>query len=469
MRVKELTDALLYIEDELDLLNQTISGVFFWERMRSPVQRCVFQAAGLLEAAHPRGKSRFADASRLLLHTLQNVLHKNPLFSPQSEILFVGSARRRLQEDGKWWDIYCDPVIEALKRSYVLIEFPYLFAHRKPAKTESLRYLDFLYGSSAIQRAVLVDSVFLKRSEKQLLQRIQMQIMAQCGVGVDLENMVKRDLILRRSRFPYYSRILQKVEPKLVVLVCSYGKETFIEACQSSGVPVIELQHGMISQGELSYSYPGPAKTKRTFPDYLFTFGDFWKESVEFPISKQQIASVGYPFLEQEAQKHVAAVKKDQLLFVSQKPIGKKLSRFAVELSCTKKLPWSIVYKLHPAECDHWQKLYPWLARSGIQVIDSDVPSLYRLFAESKAQIGVSSAAIFEGLFFGLKTYLLRLPTVEYMRHLVDNGYATVVDSADDYLTESLSQNPHGYDVEYFFKPGALENMKAAVDRILTS
>jgi hypothetical protein len=198
-------------------------------------------------------------------------------------------------------------------------------------------------------------------------------------------------------------------------------------------------------------------------------FGDFWKESVEFPISKQQVISVGYPFLEREVKNHAAALKKDQLLFISQRTVGKDLSRFAVELSNARKPPWSIIYKLHPAEYDHWQKRYPWLARSGIEVIDNDTVPLHRLFAASKAQIGVNSAAIFEGLFFGLRTYLLNRPEVEYMKDLIENGLATVINSVDDLYNDSLAEKPFDINSEYFFEPNALENMRTVVDRLLAS
>ena len=469
MPLKELTEALLRIEDELDLLNQTISGFFFWERVRFPVQRCVFHAAGLSEAPNPRTRRWLADGTRMVLSALQNTVIRNPMFSPHCELLFMGSRRRILREDGKWWDIYCDPVIESLARSYVCLEFPYLFAHLRPAKTENLRYLDFLHCSSVVQRMLLTKMISLTRGEKQLLQQVQAQIMAQCGVRVDLESMIKRDLITRRSHLLYYQHILQKIKPEIAIVICSYGKETFIEACKNSGITVVELQHGIISRNELSYSYPGPSRTKRTFPDYLLVFGDYWKESVEFPISKQQVISVGYPFLEIEVQRHDAALKKDQLLFISQGTVGKELSRFAVELSNARKLPWGIVYKLHPAEYGHWQKRYPWLASSGIEVIDNDAVPLHRLFAESKAQIGVNSAAIFEGLFFGLRTYLLNLPEVEYMEDLVGYGLATVINSVDDLFNDSLRENAFDINIEYFFRPNALENIRTVFDRLLAS
>jgi hypothetical protein len=172
-------------------------------------------------------------------------------------------------------------------------------------------------------------------------------------------------------------------------------------------IPVIELQHGTIHKYHFAYSFPGSRRTKRTFPDYLFTFGDFWKKCVEFPIKKDCIFSVGYPFLEKEAAKYFEVIKKNQILFISQGSSGKELSKFAVDVTNYSDLNYNVVYKLHPGEYHRWKREYPWLykERDKIKIVEESIP-LYRLMAESKTQVGVSSTAIYEGLYFGLNTYI---------------------------------------------------------------
>lgn len=54
--------------------------------------------------------------------------------------------------------------------------------------------------------------------------------------------------------------------------------------------------------------------------------------------------------------------KKNTILFISQKPIGRDLSKFAVALLDKlkgEKEEYRIIYKLHPAECPSWEEDLP--------------------------------------------------------------------------------------------------------------
>jgi len=125
-----------------------------------------------------------------------------------------------------------------------------------------------------------------------------------------------------------------------------------------------------------------------------------------------------------------------------------------------------IVYKLHPDEYSNWAERYPWLARSGVDVVGQGGRSLYELFATSTVQVGVSSTALYEGLAFGLDTYLVPMPTVEWLSPLVARAEAAVVDSAESLATclgdpPEFDAQPHKY-----FEPNALENVANTLEAI---
>jgi len=470
MTFKSITRAFLRMEEDLDLFDQRIDGVYFWERIRFPLHHQILESTGIIGRAHTKLERTVANRSRSALRSLKNVFVKNPYLASKSELLFLGSSRRKLGEDGKWWDIYCDPIIQHLDGSYTYLESAYLNGHLTPAKTENIRYLDLPLYLAAARRKFNLVRLSLTGSERDLLKNIQERIAARFNVTIDLEEVVQRNLFIRKSVLPAYQTLLERVSPKLVFVVCSYGRETFIEACKTMEIPVVELQHGVIGQYKLAYSFPGSKRAKRTFPDYLFSFGDFWKTSVEYPISKDRIYSVGYPYLENEARRYSGIEKRDQLLFISQGTIGKEMAKFAVELSEREDFPLGIVYKLHPGEYARWRKEYPWLAEADIQVVDDDHIPLYKLFAESRIQIGVNSTAIFEGLNFGLKTILLNLPGVEYMDQLVKEQIARVVSSPEE-LAERIWAEGAAPQIqtERFFKPDSLNNIKQAMDELLST
>jgi len=166
------------------------------------------------------------------------------------------------------------------------------------------------------------------------------------------------------------------------------------------------------------------------------------------------VIPVGYPYLEQAAHSYDGVETTDQLLFISQGTIGEQLSKFAVAVDQHPEISSEVVYKLHPGEYDRWRTEYPWLVDSDIEVVDSSEPALYRLFAESNGQVGVYSTAIYEGLQFGLETYLYDCEEGETLQPLLDDGVATLVSSVEQ-LVSAFDNGSGEFDRERYFATDA--------------
>ncbi|WP_206538427.1 hypothetical protein [Natronorubrum sulfidifaciens] len=274
--------------------------------------------------------------------------------------------------------------------------------------------------------------------------------------------MARETLHVRRTTLPLYRRLLERVNPELAVVVVSYGREPFIEACKEQDIPVVELQHGVIHEHHFGYLYSGP-RTKETFPDYLLTFGDFWKDSFEFPIPDDRVVSVGYPYLEESVDKYDDVNTRDQLLFISQGTIGEQLSKFAMEVEQHPEIDHEIVYKLHPGEYDRWEDEYPWLLEADFEIVDSSEPPLYKLFSESNVQVGVGSTAVYEGLCFNLETFVYENSSV--LQPLVDEGSAAVVSTADE-LASALGNKSRSFNRDYYFTPKATQRACETIQRL---
>lgn len=455
------------------MFDKKIDEVYFWERIRFSVHAQIFNSLGLSGYVHVTNKKTILNKLFFALRLLKSFFLKNPLFSKPTKIVFFGHPRRKFLEDKKWWDIYCDPIIEKLKKKdYLYLELPYLLNHLRPAKTENLRYLDFINLQSAILRKFGLIKIRLSKQEKIFIKKFQEKIEEDFNINIDLLSIIVNDLSVRKSRISIYRKLLKKLSPEIVILVVSHGQETAIEICKEFGIPTIELQHGVISKYHFGYSFPGEKRKKRTFPDYLFTFGDFWKNGIDFPIKKDHIFSIGYPYLEKESNKYSNTIKKNQILFISQRTIGKELSKFAVEVSGHKKIGYNFIYKLHPREYNHWKKEYPWLSEGNdegkIKVIENDTPSLYELMAESKIQVGVYSTAIYEGLNFGLKTYLLNVLGIEYMNFLLVSGGAKKVSTSNEFVKKIKKDKINGeIEKEYFFRKESIENFFKVLESII--
>jgi hypothetical protein len=465
MELGEIYERFLSLEDELDLFEKKVDNVAFWERVRASVFLTMFEMIVRSEAIMPVPGMRRRKLMRLFTSIFK--VHRNPFLSRERDVLFVGSPRRLLQSDGRWWDIYTDPIIERLDTSYVSVENQYLQKHSKPAKTSNLKYMDFLDFWAYIKQKKPFGSFSLTGEERSLLKSISEEFENRFQTDMDIEEITVGVLKRRRAALPLFIRLLRRVKPKIVIIVVSYGKEDLVEACRALSIPVIELQHGVISRFHPGYSYP---VVKKLFPDYLLTFGDYWLDSAEFPLDRDRIRSVGYPYLENQKAKLRNVEKKRQAVIISQERIGLHLSRFAVELSEAKEFDYNIVYKLHPREAARWKESYPWLVDANLKVVDDPSVSLYKLFAESSIQIGVFSTAIYEGLSFGLQTYLVDLPGVAYFEQLIQTQVVTKVSSVDDFLEKlKLQTDMSLFESEHFFKSNAIANIIQELKRIMNA
>jgi hypothetical protein len=219
-------------------------------------------------------------------------------------------------------------------------------------------------------------------------------------------------------------------KPKNIFMVCSYGKEPIVMAAKRLRIPVVELQHGVVTNYHLGYSV-APGQHKLSFPDYFLTFGDYWVNSVNYSIDDNNIIPIGYPYFTREIQNYRGVEKKNQIIFISQGTIGKKLSELAIKFAHEVNSSVEVVYKLHPGEYDRWKIEYKGLFESQehgvLSVIDGEYPSLYQLLAESTWQVGVNSTVLFEGLGLKCRTIIVELPGHEHMDQLILENKALLI------------------------------------------
>ena len=98
------------------------------------------------------------------------------------------------------------------------------------------------------------------------------------------------------------------------------------------------------------------------------------------------------------------------------------------------------------------------------KVIDNSKTPLYKLFAQSKYQVGAFSTAIYEGLMFNCKTFIVDVPGVEYLDDLVEKNYVFKISDIDD-LSDNLNKfKPTEYDKNFFFKNLDKELLKRVID-----
>ena len=456
------------LERSHDVFNMTVDGIAPWELARFEVARSLRRELTGGGAIHdtPEGMAAMLQAGKL---ALKNLLQRNPYRAAPADICVVGHPRRQRGPDGRWWDIYCDPLFADSDYEVAHFEFSDFLTHRRPPKTPDLRYLD-LIDIPGIAAAEL--PVPLSRRLQQTVEQfasVESAIEADFGVHVNVQQFVAGELRRRAVLRPLYDRLLRRVDPELLVLVVNYGRgmKILIEVAKALQIPVIELQHGVINASHPGYDHPVNVEAD-LFPDWLWTFGSFWATQAEIPISAGRVHPVGFPWLERQFERHAAVRTRDQLLFISQSRVGEALSRLAVACAADTRISDVVIYKLHPDEANRWRERYPWLRHSGVTVIDGQSPSLHELFAQSRAQVGVGSTAVYEGLCFDLETYVYDIGGARTLMPLVDAGAAEVIDSVDA-LAAQLGRGAGSFDREYYFAADALPRMRETLERLMAS
>lgn len=454
--MSKISEWIIDFERDENPFSLKVKEVYIWERIRHKVRAVINKKTKNKTSAYEKDWSLWGLSKTLYRYACNTVSLKN-WHPPPSRLFFVGHQRRKIEEDGKWWDIYCDPIHDVCDISYVHYEFPYRTAHKSPAKTRELRKLDSI---NLMKNIPFVGRFSLNKEEKKVISDWNSKINKAFNIRLNLKKMIQESLKERISGIKVYNYLIDKVEPDAFILTVSYGKETLIEVCKSRNIPVVELQHGYIDSTHLGYSFPSNRR-KEMFPDYLLTFGEHWHDGINFPIPDSRLIPVGFPYLDSKLSKYSKkSEREDNIIFISQPTIGEELSKLASKVANSTQESKSVVYKLHPHEYENWRERYPWLIKSKCTVVDNDMPHLYDLFARSNFQVGVNSTALYEGLAFGLTTLLYGDSDTKIADDLKEIGRAQVVYGCDDVLSAIDSYTePFSYPVERVFRSGSQERM----------
>ncbi len=452
------------LEQDYYLFSRKIDGASLWQLIRFPVFNRIAYPDSYTSKLGRDSPSSF-DRFRFFLSAALRI-DQNPIFSGESEALFLAHPRRMLMPDEKWWDLYTDYILEEIAISFAVIERQMDAKHRRPAKTSNLFYLDSLDLLEYLSSKFDLVNVTLSDEEQQLISDLEGEILERFSQAIDLRSLVLSILRIRRIRRPYYKAMLTRMKPKVVIVISSYNELTFIEVAKDMGIPVVELQHGMISIYHTGYSFPQEFHEYVIAPDYLFTFGEYWNSAANYAIDDDRIMSMGFPFAESQMKK-IKAKAKDEILFISQWTTGQEIASYAVELSKMPSVEQEIVLKLHPRDCDNWRKRYPQLAESEIRVVDDARVSLYGLFAESSCVVGVYSTAVIEAILFGMNAYLLDIRGIENVSHLIDAGLAKKVSTPEELLNAIECQDrTTSLDKNRFLRPGGSKRIARELEMI---
>lgn len=447
-------------EKESGIFKATMSDIIPWEYIRFTTYLEIMERDKIYNQTTYFKKSRLRKFKKLLgLFQLLKLRRK--------KFWFFGIPRRKLMKE-LWVDIYSDYYYEEVKEDALFFEYSYNDTHLRPIKHREVVYLDFIEFLLIAIKACLLKNKATDDNES--YESYENSFYQKFAFKLDFKSRFIQVWRTQKAHDLLWGFLIRLLRPQCVFLGCSYGKEALIATLKKNGIQVVEFQHGAISPYHYGYSFYADYAAKKTFPDYFLAFGDFWRQRINFPIDREHIVPVGFPYFEERIRYEASDQQgKKTILVLSQGRIGKYLYEFCKELVESDKFKEYIIqFKLHPGEVDSWEERYP-LKNERFQVIADAKKELYQLMEESNVVIGVYSTALYEAYCLNRPVYVLSSSAgIENVGPAIEEGlFVEISNSAD--LWNSLSSDKTDLNCEYIIASNWKSNFHEFLKNIIES
>lgn len=249
-------------------------------------------------------------------------------------------------------------------------------------------------------------------------------------------------------------RLIAVRRPAAVFVLCGY--QPFVpmqRAIKAAGIPLIELQHGLIHESHPGYALDGGASADHV-PDHLVVFGQRFAEIAEeaCPYWRGRTSVGGHPWLrEKRANTRPVHDRHDVILFSQpEQPVREGLRALALALAPQLPSGMRVVIKPHPRESD--SDAY-WGAITGDRIALAPFRAdSYALLRDCRAAVSVYSTIALEAPAFGCPSVVLRSPFwTDDIRAMVDRGALLAADGAHDVLAALNASSDGASDADALF------------------
>jgi hypothetical protein len=239
---------------------------------------------------------------------------------------------------------------------------------------------------------------------------------------------------------------LQRARPEAVFVVCGYQPFIpFQRAVRAAGIPLIELQHGVIHDSHPGYIFDASGEQPH-FPDHLVTFGRHFGELLdrESPRWRDRWSVGGHPWLKRHVEHARSAGQERRLCLVfsqNEPAVREQLRALLPELRALLPGWMTLTIKPHPRETDHGEFWAPALAH-GIELA-RHTDDTYSLLGRCRLALSVFSTVAIEAPAFGCPSVVLESPYWnEDIRQLVAQGTLIAARTATEVVAALEHQAP---------------------------
>lgn len=242
--------------------------------------------------------------------------------------------------------------------------------------------------------------------------------------------------------------LIARLRPKAVFVLCAYGSMIPLQrAVRAAGIPLIELQHGVIHESHPGYVFDRHL-TRDHRPDHLVVFGEHFGQLIDrvSPGFDARWSVGGHPWLRRARAQAGAAAgpqpRAQPVVVFGQydPPVQALLTTLVPALRGLLPAEIPLIYKPHPRE--PMDTLGPHLGAAGV-TLAGHTDDTYALLARCRASITVYSTVAIEALAFACQSLVVRSPFwSDDITSLVAEGMLTPVSDAADIARAVQSEPP---------------------------
>ncbi|MFZ5755216.1 MAG: hypothetical protein ACOY3J_13405, partial [Bacillota bacterium] len=437
--IQDISRIIIEIEDKHKLFDIYINGIPFWWFVRVKLINMLYRQSNHIAVSAGTAE---ALSTRELLLKLKDSFHLN--ITRQHRVLAVStsSARREIVE-GKDFDIFFDFLSWTnCADSYAVLETPDRISHSKQPYSPFRYYGDqiILWGNLYRKAPLLVVNKKVDQQLSHISRRVS-SALGHSGILLPWEEI----LTLMRKEFAFASvairissGILNEIQPQFLLVEDGYSPSHMAIqlAAKKRGVPVIELQHGLIVPDNYSYKFGiqdvGQLRNS-PFPDKLWVYGEHFKEVLQQNrfLRSEDIVVIGNPYLWYKLNRMKDRKQQgNKILIAAQPEYSAFFTKLTLELS--RLVENDIILKPHPSEIPRAREIYKDLiGNKKVTLVTSNIP-IYELFCQSAFHIAVGSMTHLEALCFGIKDIIIRKGGFDrYFTFLMEKGIPAVEDIAE--------------------------------------
>lgn len=464
MNSKELNNTFFELENKYDLFNKKINGIYFWEIIRFELNRKLLVDKWVITEPHKKIWNKLLYIIKNIFSFLYKWIFKNP-FLGKSNSIFIFWHPRRKNINGIDYDIYTDFLKKELQKNnikYQDFETFYEATYSSKSKfSDNILSLDFIDWLALLFGKKIVFS----KTEKEILLFIEKEILNKFNVKINILNFVSEKLKLYNIFIKVFTKLIKWKTPTIIIEIVWYWLiyKALNSVAKDFNIKTIELQHWVINKYHLWYSMWNNKNIEwKYFPDYIFTWWEYWNNICNYA-ENIKLVEIWFPYF--DINKNIEQKDKWKLtkniLVISQWHIWILLSKKIYNLA--KKLPnYTFYYKLHAWEFHKVDKYFSFFKNiENIKIVKWE-KTVYDLFSICSIQIWVCSTALYEWLWFWLKTIIFDLSCSEYLDTLINDWVVNKVlneEQCKDYILNNNKLNNNKFNNNIFFKKDSLLNL----------